>query len=88
MTEPECDVAGGHDLAILQPYEMAMDRLTAFGLIAVSAMLVCYAFEDRSPWWVLGFAVAWPFGMVEAIWCLVALYRWRVRQWPRSRSPG
>ena len=62
-----------------------MDRLTAFGLVAVSAMLVCYPFEDRSPWWVLGFAVAcalgstygflqgaWPFGAVEAVWCLVA----------------
>jgi len=78
-----------------------MDALNEFGLVAVLAMLVCYAFEDRSPWWVLGFAAscvlgstygflqgAWPFGMVEAIWCLVAINRWRVRQWPRSRSPG
>jgi hypothetical protein len=78
-----------------------MDILTAFGLVAVSAMLICYAFEDRSAWWVLGFAVAcalgstygflqgaWPFGVVEAIWCLVAINRWRVRQWPRNRSPG
>jgi len=52
-------------------------------------MLVCYAFEDRSPWWVLGFAIscalgstygflqgAWPFGVVEAIWAMVALRRW------------
>jgi hypothetical protein len=82
-------------------YERAIDVLTAFGLVSVSAMLVCYAFEDRSPWWVLGFAVAcalcstygflqgaWPFGMVEAIWCLVSIYRWRIKQWPRSRSPG
>ncbi|WP_085809654.1 hypothetical protein [Sphingomonas sp. TZW2008] len=66
-----------------------MDRLTAFGLVAVSLMLVCYALEDRSPWWVLGFAGAcalgstygflqgaWPFGVVEAIWSLVALRRW------------
>ena len=58
-----------------------MSPLTAFGLIAVTAMLVCYAFERRSAWWVLGFAVscwfasaygflqgAWPFGIVEAIW--------------------
>jgi hypothetical protein len=78
-----------------------MDALNEFGLVAVLAMLVCYAFEDRSPWWVLGFAAscvlgstygflqgAWPFGMVEAIWCLVTINRWRVRQWPRSRSPG
>jgi hypothetical protein len=63
--------------------------LTAFGLVAVSAMLVCYAMEDRSRWWVLGFAGscvagsaygflqgAWPFGLVEAIWSIVALRRW------------
>jgi hypothetical protein len=101
MTEPNRAAEEGNDLAIPWPYESAMDRLTAFGLIAVSAMLVCYALEDRSPWWVLGFAIAcalgstygflqgaWPFGMVEAIWALVAVYRWRVRRWPRSRSPG
>ena len=64
-------------------------KLTAFGLFAVTAMLVCYALEDRSPWFVLAFAVAcalgsaygflqgaWPFGIVEAIWSLVALRRW------------
>jgi hypothetical protein len=66
-----------------------MDALTTFGLFAVTAMLVCYALEHRSPWFVLGFAVscalgsaygflqgAWPFGVVEAIWSLVALRRW------------
>jgi hypothetical protein len=71
-----------------------MDLLTLFGLFAVSAMLVCYACEQRSPWFVLGFAVAcalgsaygflqgaWPFGVVEAVWSLVALRRWwRVRR--------
>ncbi|MFL0413713.1 hypothetical protein [uncultured Sphingomonas sp.] len=67
-----------------------MDSLTLFGLVAVSLMLICYAMEDRSPSWVLGFALscmlgsaygflqgAWPFGVVEAIWSLVALNRWR-----------
>ena len=66
-----------------------MDRLTLFGLFAVTSMLVCYALEDKSRWFVLGFAVAcalgsmygflqgaWPFGLVEAIWCLVAVRRW------------
>lgn len=69
-----------------------MDPLTLFGLVAVSAMLVFYALEDRSPWFVLGFAAscalgsiygflqgAWPFGLVEAIWAGVAVYRWRKR---------
>ena len=36
---------------------LALDQLTLFGLFAVSAMLVCYAFEDRSTWFVFGFAV-------------------------------
>ncbi|MEO6841892.1 MAG: hypothetical protein ABI192_14140 [Bradyrhizobium sp.] len=70
-----------------------MDRLTLFGLFAVTAMLLCYALEDRSPWYVLGFAMAcalgsiygflqgaWPFGLVEAIWAVVALRRWSVRR--------
>jgi hypothetical protein len=70
-----------------------MDRLTLFGLFAVTAMLLCYALEDRSPWYVLGFALAcalgsmygflqgaWPFGLVEAIWAVVALRRWSVRR--------
>jgi hypothetical protein len=35
-----------------------MDLLTAFGLFAVTAMLVCYALEDRSAWFVLAFAGA------------------------------
>ena len=35
-----------------------MDRLTAFGLFAVTAMLVTYWLEDRSRWFVLAFAVA------------------------------
>lgn len=69
-----------------------MDTLTWFGLFAVSAMLLFYACEDRSPFCVLGFAVAcalgsaygflqgaWPFGVVEAIWSLVALRRWSIR---------
>jgi hypothetical protein len=72
---------------------MKMDRLTLFGLFAVTAMLVCYALEDRSPWFIFGFAWAcalssaygflqgaWPFGLVEAIWAVVALRRWSIRQ--------
>jgi hypothetical protein len=67
-----------------------MDTLTIFGLFAVTAMLVCYALEARSPWFILGFAGAcvlgsaygflqgaWPFGVVEAIWAVVALRRWQ-----------
>jgi hypothetical protein len=42
----------------------AMDALTAFGLFAVTAML----------------QGAWPFGLVEAIWCAVAGRRWWLKQ--------
>jgi len=66
-----------------------VDPLTAFGLFAVSFMLVCYMLEDRAPVWTLLFALgcllssaygflqgAWPFGAVELIWFAVALRRW------------
>jgi hypothetical protein len=66
-----------------------MSRLSLFGLLAVTSMLVTYALEDKSPWFILAFAGAcvlgsvygflqgaWPFGLVEAIWSLVALRRW------------
>jgi hypothetical protein len=43
---------------------LAMNGLTIFGLFAVTAMLVCYALEDRSPWLILGFAVACALGSV------------------------
>jgi hypothetical protein len=68
---------------------VAFDGLTLFGLVAVGAMLGFYALECRSPWYILAFAGAcllaslygflsgaWPFGVVEAVWALVALRRW------------
>jgi len=70
-----------------------MDLLTLYGLISVVLMLVFYAVEDRSAWFILAFAGAclmastygfiqgaWPFGMVEAIWSLIAVRRWRSRR--------
>ena len=39
-----------------------MDALTLFGLFAVTMMLVCYAAEDRSPWFILAFAVSCALG--------------------------
>jgi hypothetical protein len=70
-----------------------MDGLTLFGLFAVSAMLLFYALEDRNHWFVIAFAAAcalgsvygflqgaWPFGLVEAVWAVVALRRWIARR--------
>jgi hypothetical protein len=66
-----------------------MNPLTLFGLFAVSAMLVFYALEKRSRWFILAFAGscvlgsvygflqgAWPFGIVEAVWSVIAVRRW------------
>jgi hypothetical protein len=70
-----------------------MDGLTWFGLCAVTAMLVTYALEERSAWFVLAFAGAcalasiygflqgaWPFGVVEGVWTIVALRRFMLRR--------
>ena len=70
---------------------IGMNALSAFGLFAVTAMVLCYALEDRSPWFILGFAVscvlgsiygflqgAWPFGLVEGVWSIIAARRWWV----------
>jgi len=78
-----------------------MDGLTLFGLLAVTAMLVFYALEHRSRWFILAFAGAcalgsiygfaqgaWPFGLVEAIWALVAGRRWWATTRVGARSPG
>jgi hypothetical protein len=66
-----------------------MDGLSAFGLLAVTAMVFCYAFEKQSHWYILAFSGscilgsvygflqgAWPFGLVEAVWAAIALHRW------------
>ncbi len=77
-----------------------MSALTIFGLFAVTAMLVFYTLEHRSPWFILAFAAAcllasvygflqgaWPFGIVEAVWSAVALRRWQmVRRAPANAA--
>ncbi len=67
--------------------------LLVFGAIATALMLLMYALEERSHWFVLGFALAsaaagvygflieaWPFAVIEAIWSAVALRRWQGRR--------
>jgi hypothetical protein len=64
--------------------------LLAFGLLALTFMMAMYALEGRHPRYVLAFACgcglassygflsgAWPFGLVEAIWALVAIRRYQ-----------
>jgi hypothetical protein len=70
-----------------------MDGVTVFGLLAVATMLATYALEDRNTLFILAFAGAcalgsvygflqgaWPFGVLEAIWALVAVHRWRLKR--------
>lgn len=70
----------------------AMDLLSLYGLVAVGSMVAFYALEDRHHYFTLAFAGgcvlasvygflagAWPFGVVEAIWAVIAAVRWRRR---------
>ena len=70
-----------------------MNLLSAFGLFAVTAMLVTYALEAKSTWFILAFAFAcglgsiygflqgaWLFGLVEAVWAAVAVQRWWLKR--------
>ena len=65
-----------------------MNAVTLFGVVAVSFMMIMYALEARGRGFVLAFALgcllssaygflsgAWPFGVVEAIWSIVAVRR-------------
>jgi dolichyl-phosphate-mannose--protein O-mannosyl transferase len=66
-----------------------MSSVTLYGLIAVSFMMLMYALERRHHLFVLAFALgcaassaygflsgAWPFGVVEVVWCGVAVRRY------------
>ena len=69
--------------------------LTIFGAFAVTFMMVMYALERRDRRFVLAFAWGcalssaygflagtWPFGIVEAIWALIAIERYRSSRRP------
>jgi hypothetical protein len=62
--------------------------LTLYGVSVLTFMMVMYALEARGKWFVLAFALgcglsssygfasgAWPFGVIEAIWCVIAIHR-------------
>jgi hypothetical protein len=63
--------------------------LTVFGAVAVTFMMLMYALERRGRRFILAFACGcllsstygflagtWPFGVVEAVWAVIALRRW------------
>ncbi len=64
--------------------------LTVFGACAVTFMMLMYALERRGSAFVLAFACGcvlssaygflagtWPFGVVEAVWALIAVNRYK-----------
>ena len=64
------------------------DVLTAYGITVLAFMMLMHALERRHRFFVLGFTVgcalsasygflsgAWPFGVVEAVWCVIAARR-------------
>jgi hypothetical protein len=64
--------------------------VTVYGVVVLTFMMVMYALERRGPRFILAFALgcalsasygflsgAWPFGAVEAVWCAVAVLRYR-----------
>ncbi len=70
--------------------------LTVFGVVALTFMMAMYALERRHGHFILAFALgcalsstygflsrAWPFGVVEGIWTLLALFRW----WKDRHAP-
>ncbi len=67
----------------------AHTAITIYGVVAVTFMMTMYALERRNRLFILAFAVgclasagygflagAWPFGVVEAIWSLIAVRRY------------
>ena len=66
-----------------------MVAVEAFGFIAVTSMVITYALEHRSHFYILAFAIScvggslyailihsWPFAIVEGIWAIIATNRW------------
>ena len=64
--------------------------LTVYGVTVLTFMMFMYALEGRNRHFVLAFAAgcalsasygflsgAWPFGVVEVIWCGIAIHRYR-----------
>ena len=65
--------------------------VTVYGVVALTFMMLTYLFESRGPLFILAFAAGcalsssygflagtWPFGVVEAVWTVIALRRWRL----------
>ena len=78
-----------------------MSTVTIYGVCAVTFMMVMYALEPRGRRFILAFAAgcllssaygflsgAWPFGVVEAVWAVVAVRRYLGAPPPRPGEPS
>ena len=78
-----------------------MSWVTVYGVAALTFMMFMYWLEHRGPRFILGFAFgcllssvygflagAWPFGVLEAVWCLIALRRYAAMRPGRRRVPA
>jgi hypothetical protein len=85
----------------LVAYNPAMSWVTLYGVAALTFMMAMYWLEHRGPVFILGFALgcllssiygflagAWPFGVLEAIWCLIAIRRYATRRAGRGGVPA
>jgi len=74
--------------------------LTLYGVAVITFMMVMYALERRGARFVLAFAAgcalsssygflsgAWPFGVVEAIWSVIALRRYLIVRRSTTERP-
>ncbi len=73
--------------------------LTVYGVVALTFMMLMYAFEHRDRRLILAFALGcalsssygflsgvWPFGVVEGVWSLIAVNRFF--RGPAATHPG
>lgn len=78
-----------------------MSRASLFRLIALTGMLLSYAFEKRSRGFILSFAASWalgsafgflqgayPFSLVDAVWSVEAVRRWWAARRGHINSQG
>jgi len=78
-----------------------MDAKSLFGLVAAAGMLVFYSLSNRSPFFILGFAMAcwmgsayaflqwpWPFGLLAGLGGFVGLWKWSREIESRSGKGG
>jgi hypothetical protein len=75
--------------------------ITVFGVAAVTFMVTMYALDARHRHFTLAFGCgcllasaygflsgAWPFGVVEIAWAVIAVRRWRTRVAGRGNEPN